>query len=78
MQVVLQYLWMYLIADAYSTVCLMIAFFIFLLFSAASVAHGSFQARGRIGAATASLCHKPQQREIQATYTTYTAAHGNA
>ena len=29
MQVVLQYLWMYLIADAYSTVCLMIAFFFF-------------------------------------------------
>ena len=31
--------------------------FIFFLFMVASVAFGSFQARGRIGAAAAGLCH---------------------
>ena len=48
--------------------------FFFLLFRAAPGAYGSFQTRGQIGAAAASLC----QHGIQAVSVTYTTAHSNA
>ena len=36
---------------------LFFSFFLFCIFRAASVAYGSFQARGQIGTIDASLCH---------------------
>ena len=37
--------------------CLVFFIYLFLLFRAAPAAYGGSQARGRIGAAAASLCH---------------------
>ena len=48
------------------------------VFRATSVAYGSSQARGQIGATAASLHPQPQQRQIWATSATYTTAHSNA
>ena len=52
-------------------------FLFFNLFRAAPVAYGGSQARDLIGAIAASLCHGPQQRQIQASVT-YAAACSNA
>ena len=52
--------------------------FIFFPFRAAPSACESSQARGRIGAAAASLCHSQNNMGIQAMSVTYTTAHGNA
>ena len=52
--------------------------FLFFLYRATSVAYGSSQARGQIGAAAVThSCLQPQQCQIQATSATYTTAHGN-
>ena len=50
--------------------------FCLFFFRAAPSAYGGTQARGRIGAAAASL--QPQQYQIRATSSTYTTVHGNA
>ena len=39
-------------------------FFVFFSFRATPEAHGSFQARGQIGAVAASLHHRSQQHQI--------------
>ena len=57
--------------------CRILFFFLFLLFRAAPLACGSFQARGLIGAAAPGLCHKPEQCRIWAASVTYITAHGN-
>ena len=53
-------------------------FILFLLFRAAPVAYGNFQARSHIGAAAAGLHHSQSNGRIQAMSETYTTAHGNA
>ena len=50
----------------------------FFLFRAEPAAYGSFQARGHIGAAAASLLHSHIQIGIRASSSTYTTAHGSA
>jgi len=45
------------------------------VFRATPTAYGGSQARGLIGAATASLHH--QQHQVQAASVTYTTVHGN-
>ena len=51
--------------------------FFFFLFRAIPEVHGSFPARGHIGATAAGLQPQPQPQEIWATSAIYTAAHGN-
>ena len=51
-------------------------FFFFYFFSAASMACGSSQARGQIGAAAAGLHHS--RRNARAVSVIHTTAHGNA
>ena len=51
--------------------------FFFFFFRASPVAYGSSQARGRIGAITAGLCHSHSNLQIQAVSATYPPAHGN-
>ena len=46
--------------------------FLFLFFFFTYVTYGSYQARGLMGATTASLHHKPQQWGIRAASVTYT------
>ena len=50
----------------------------FFLFTAAPVAYGSSQARGRIGAAAASPIAQPQQSQIWVASVTYATACSNA
>ena len=53
-------------------------FFFFCLFRTVPATYRGSQARGLIGAVATSLHHsQPQQRQIQATSTTYTTAHRN-
>ena len=44
--------------------CVLFYFIFFFLFTAASVAYGSSQVRGHIGAAAAGLYHSSRQRQI--------------
>ena len=57
---------------------LLLLFPLFSLFRATPVAYGSSRWGGGIRAAAASLCHKSQQCWIQATFSTYATACGNA
>ena len=52
--------------SSYLEVCNLcfILFYFFFLFTAASVAYGSSQVRGHIGAAAAGLYHSSRQRQI--------------
>ena len=54
-------------------------FFVFCLFRAKLAVYGGSQARWSIRAVAASLgTPEPQQRQIRATFLTYTTAHANA
>ena len=75
-----------LISLLFLKVILQIFIYVFSLFRAAPVAHGSSQARGPLGATAAGQSYscwpqpqpQPQPRQIQVASVTYTRAHSNA